>query len=94
MTNIVFPKRWPTKPPKDTRCDMSVGWSPDQYGQPIIHRCPKWAMETVWYPGHPATHEVWVCTEHAESLAESGKAFRNPRKFPPSATAPPPERAT
>lgn len=81
MTNVVLPTRWPRKPPKDARCDATIGSRLDSVGSPVLTRCPFLATETVWCPG-TFGKELWLCVLCAAKMAAVGRVWRNPRKFP------------
>lgn len=74
-----LPLRWPTKPPTDSRCDMSVGTGSDSLGSPIVYRCPNDAVETVLLK-HSVVKEGWVCIDCAIYLDKIEQAYRNPRR--------------
>lgn len=67
-------------PPKDARCDATVGSGSDAIGQPVIYGC-KQHVETLWSIGVAvASREVWLCAEHVTAYVEKGYAVRNPRR--------------
>lgn len=80
MTDRGLPKPWPRKPPKDARCDATVGSGSDSIGHPVIYGCKQNAVETLWSIGLAvASREVWLCAEHVTAYVEKGYAVRNPR---------------
>jgi hypothetical protein len=78
---VSLPYPWPRRPPKDARCDTTIGSSIDSVGSPVLTRCPFPATETVWCPG-AFGKELWVCELCASKMAAAGRVRRNPRKFP------------
>lgn len=58
-------RRMKRKPPKGTRCDMSIGADYTRK-QPTVVRCS--ALATVEFKGGPLGWETWVCDEHAKAL--------------------------
>lgn len=73
-------ERWPRRPPAEQPCDAHTGVSSDQLGQPVVLRCENMATETCKATSGMVP-EVWLCEEHAETLADKGVVRRNPRLF-------------
>jgi len=48
------------RPPKDARCDFSIGWGYDNLGAPVLHRCPNPATVTGLAKAG-IVREIWMC---------------------------------
>lgn len=68
--------RWPTKPPKDAQCDAMSGWSTDQTGAPVVHRCERAATVTAL---DMLDQETWLCADCAPQVAAKGRVRLNPK---------------
>ncbi len=73
--SLPLPKRWPTKPRADQRCEALVGVHSGQFGEPLLDRCPNNAVETVlatrlWH------WAVYLC---ADCVTQMSDIIRNPR---------------
>jgi hypothetical protein len=79
--SVSLPSPWPRRPPKDARCDATLGWHTDRVGKPVLTRCSFPATETVWCFG-AVGKELWVCELCATKMAAAGRVWRDPRKFP------------
>jgi hypothetical protein len=81
MVDQRLPNPWPRKPPKDARCDATIGSGSDAIGQPVIYGCRQMAVETLWSVHYAVvSRETWLCAEHVLAYVEKGYAVRNPRR--------------
>jgi hypothetical protein len=53
------------KPPKNTRCDATIGYELGRGGEPLLIRCSNMATQTI-----RVMFETWVCDGCAEALKE------------------------
>lgn len=70
-------KRWPLKPPIDTRCEAIVD-TDYSTGNPRLIRCANLAAETV--KSKLGIFSEYLCHRCAQIMEEKGSIVRNPKR--------------